>query len=200
MKMFRGICLAVTAMLIAATTSAEEWKLKLGVNYRTFDDVDLTSFAFSNPDASTGNGYISGYAGNPGEMVVNVLNLDLQIEAGVGVPNGDFAELHKMSLNGDSDDSVDASMGFLIAASRPLTETFDLDLSLALNTLDSSTSATATGTTERLDTSSDNGWTATGGDKAQWVDTSFTGWGPEAVPGGGYHLRQGMDGLPLYLC
>ncbi|MBT3377920.1 MAG: hypothetical protein HN742_16845 [Lentisphaerae bacterium] len=187
MKMLRGICLAVTAMVLATTASAEEWKLKLGANYRIFGEAELTGFAFSNPDLFTGNGFVSGNL--PGLLAVNVVNQGLQVEAGAVSPDGDFAELHRVDFASGADDHMDASRGFVLAASGMFNEVWDVELSLAVNKLDSGASATATGTTERYDTSNDDSWAAAGGTAAQWIDSTFAGWaGPLAPPVGGYQV------------
>jgi len=187
MKMFCGICLAVAAMAMVHTASGADWTLKLGANYRTFGEAELTAFSFSNPDAVTGSGFVSGNL--PSTMTVNVVDQGLQVDLG-----GGFADLHKVSFAGGCDDDIDNSFGVVIAAAKPLNETWDLELSLTVNALDSGASASAIGTTERYNTSAAGGaWTpfagGAKGTEAQWVDLGGTGWaGPLLAPVGGYQV------------
>ena len=148
-------------VLFSLNSSAQDWVHSVGVNYRTFGDVDFKRFAFASsfPDSPYVNGAIVGKASFSEVTVVNGFEqqipgaTDLYISDGVPNPvlTGGTNLTSQIGLDSieftGGNEELDKELGYMFQASRLLDDVSDiewnLDITLGFVSTDASTSLSA---------------------------------------------------------
>lgn len=166
----------VGGVILGQATYAGDWEFSLGLNYRTFDEIEYDNYSLENPNNTGGTAVVDDgvtYTENPNgtiflhmDSVPNSINFDPPVPGGVPYDN---ATLHQAAVTGQDGD-IDDGMGIILGARkekryRDTCYKWGIDLSLATAFADTSNAVNATmtnvnlsGLSAGLDTDSDGLW------------------------------------------